>query len=592
MAPTILLLLALLLVRPAAAADRAFVDSCNSLPYERLYSAIGPSIRLYREAVAASRTLDYPRGEAAALARLSMALGMGGRLDASVEAALAAARIYEELGERRALAGLWGELGYGFKQRDLAQATTWMRQGIHIAERDGHDLLESLYNNFGVLKEMAGELDSAGVYYRRALALAEARPDSSGVPWCLNHLAGLAVLQEDMPLARRLLERSDRLRAAESGPYGRGVNTVLWGDFHLAAGQPDSAEARYREALAWPGSADQPHLMAYCEEKLAGLLEARGDHRGALAATRRWLAARDSMRNVEVDTRIAALELEYETEKKDRQLAESRLAVARRNRLVAGLGALLLLLAAGAVAWIRHLRRRAERQRRELELRVRLQAVEAEQRLADERQRISGELHDNIGAQLTFLVSSLDNLGRREGAEPLAEPLERLGEAGREALGELRGTVWAMRHDGATLEEVAERLLEMGKRFAGSHAPELAVRAAETGPAGLTAAQVLAVLRVSQEALANVLKHAGASRVEVVLDRDGSGAVLLEVRDNGVGFDLAAVRRGCGLDSMRQRCEALGGSLSVSSGPDGTCLRGLIPAESAMRRMDEAFPGA
>jgi signal transduction histidine kinase len=580
MAPTILLLLALLMVPPAPAADRAFVDSCNSLPHDRLYSAIGPSIRLYREVVAASRTLEYPRGEAAALARLSLVLGMGGRLDASVEAALAAARIYEELGERKALAGLWGELGYGFKQRDLAQATAWMRQGIHIAETDGRDLLESLYNNYGVLKEMAGELDSAGVYYRRALALAEARPDSSGVPWCLNHLAGLAVLQEDIPTARRLLERSDRLRSAESGPYGRGVNIVLWGDYHLAAGQPDSAEARYREALAWPGAADQPHLMAYCEEKLAGLLEDRGDHRGALAATRRWLAARDSMRNVEVDTRIAALELEYETEKKDRQLAESRLAVARRNRLVAGLGALLLLLAAGAVAWIRHLRRRAERQRRELELRVRLQAAEAEQRLADERQRISGELHDNIGAQLTFLVSSLDNLGRREGAEPLAEPLERLGEAGREALGELRGTVWAMRHEGAGVDEVAHRLRDLGRRFEGPRAPHLEVRVVPGGGPGLGAAQVLAVLRVAQESLANAVKHAAATRVEVELAQDDTGALRLEIRDDGRGFQPAAVGGGCGLDSMRRRCEALGGGLEVDSAPGaGTRITCLLPRE-------------
>ena len=82
--------------------------------------------------------------------------------------------------------------------------------------------------------------------------------------------------------------------------------------------------------------------------------------------------------------------------------------------------------------------------------------------------------------------------------------------------------------------------------------------------------------RVAQEALTNVAKHASAEHVQVALRRNG-GAVYLEVRDDGVGFDPAAPRGGFGLMGIKERVDLAGGQLDIERASPGTVLRARFP---------------
>jgi signal transduction histidine kinase len=85
-----------------------------------------------------------------------------------------------------------------------------------------------------------------------------------------------------------------------------------------------------------------------------------------------------------------------------------------------------------------------------------------------------------------------------------------------------------------------------------------------------------AVYRIAQEAIHNALRHAGASRIDIVLTEDG-GATVLRVTDDGVGF-AAADGRGLGLESMGDRAREAGGTLTVTSEPGaGTTVRLVVP---------------
>lgn len=86
-----------------------------------------------------------------------------------------------------------------------------------------------------------------------------------------------------------------------------------------------------------------------------------------------------------------------------------------------------------------------------------------------------------------------------------------------------------------------------------------------------------ALLRVAQEGLANVARHARARRADVSLDYGAD--VTLTVRDDGVGFDPDAATAGFGLAGMRARLAAAGGVLTVSSGPAGTALTARVPLD-------------
>jgi signal transduction histidine kinase len=86
----------------------------------------------------------------------------------------------------------------------------------------------------------------------------------------------------------------------------------------------------------------------------------------------------------------------------------------------------------------------------------------------------------------------------------------------------------------------------------------------------------LQLLRVAQEALTNVLKHARATRVEVRLRHHGD-MLEMEVEDDGRGLAAGPQRQGHGLGNMRSRAERLGGVLEVRSGPAGTCVVLRLP---------------
>jgi signal transduction histidine kinase len=95
---------------------------------------------------------------------------------------------------------------------------------------------------------------------------------------------------------------------------------------------------------------------------------------------------------------------------------------------------------------------------------------------------------------------------------------------------------------------------------------------------GLPAEASVELLRVVQEALTNVRRHSGARDVEVRLRTEDEGIVVIEVADDGRGFDTTAAQGGVGLSAMRERVEAVGGEIEVSSRPgEGTKVTVRVP---------------
>ena len=92
------------------------------------------------------------------------------------------------------------------------------------------------------------------------------------------------------------------------------------------------------------------------------------------------------------------------------------------------------------------------------------------------------------------------------------------------------------------------------------------------------------VYRLVQEALTNVFRHSGASRAEVVLDRDAAKNIRVRVEDDGAGLapDSAA---GLGLAGMRERVRGLGGKVEIGRGALGGCrVEAMVPAEAGLKQ--------
>jgi ligand-binding sensor domain-containing protein/signal transduction histidine kinase len=199
--------------------------------------------------------------------------------------------------------------------------------------------------------------------------------------------------------------------------------------------------------------------------------------------------------------------------------------------------------------------------------------------IREERVRLAHDLHDSVTQSLYSLALLAEGwrMGAREEQQTQTEQrFARLGGIAHDALREMRLLIYELRLpelDDEGLVGAIERRLDAVERRAGLDA-QLRVEGAVALP--LKVAEQL--YRIVQEALNNMLKHATASAVAVIIrarpaDDGALLALELEVRDNGCGFDVAATQRGFGLDTMHERAAKLGAHLDINSAPgEGTSI--------------------
>ncbi|SFN16122.1 MULTISPECIES: sensor histidine kinase [Actinomadura] len=198
-----------------------------------------------------------------------------------------------------------------------------------------------------------------------------------------------------------------------------------------------------------------------------------------------------------------------------------------------------------------------------------LAEVSREAGVLAERERLARDIHDTIAQGFTSIVMLL------QAAEADTGPnrhLELAVRTARENLAETRGLVAALAPPALDGGSLVEALRRMAGDF--DLPADLVV---EGEPRPLDAVEVV-LLRVAQEALANVRKHSGAGSVMIMLEYGGT--VRLTVADDGRGFDPERAGRGFGLRGMRSRVEQAGGTFTVN-GADGTRVEAEVPCSAS-----------
>ncbi len=224
------------------------------------------------------------------------------------------------------------------------------------------------------------------------------------------------------------------------------------------------------------------------------------------------------------------------------------------------------------------------RQNAELQEQLLTQAREAG--VSEERARMAREIHDTLAQGLMGIITQLQAAQRAGvGEESAARHLDSAIGLARESLTEARRSVQALAPQPLVAARLPDAVQDVARRWSDLHGVPVACTTTGT-PRGMRPEIEVALLRTAQEALANVAKHANASRVGLTLSYM-EDLVTLDVRDDGIGF--AGVngsgplrprdaQGGFGLAGMRQRVESVAGTLEVESEPDaGTAISAAVP---------------
>ncbi len=220
----------------------------------------------------------------------------------------------------------------------------------------------------------------------------------------------------------------------------------------------------------------------------------------------------------------------------------------------------------------------ANQKLREYALRIENQAT------LEERNRIAREIHDSLGHSLTALNLQLETAVKLWQSNPqkAQEFLSRAKELGSKSLQDVRHSVSAMRShpwEGKSLQQSILKLIEDCQHSTGIK-PTYQIHLNHPLPTEVSSA----VYRIIQESMTNISKYAHASRIDIYLVSTPN-QVLLQVADNGVGFDPQQKTTGFGLQSMRDRTLALDGEFAIATAPNQGCqIEVKIPLHSGDRK--------
>ncbi|GAB4033195.1 tetratricopeptide repeat-containing sensor histidine kinase [Spirosoma gilvum] len=468
---------------------------------------------------------------------------------------------------------------------------------------------EDTYNGIGLaLKDMKRIRDAIG-YFRQALVLNQSQENAYGVAICEQNIgkcyddleqetkaltfyksarkhaqqAGSELLQADIlvntGLALRKLKRFDEAKQAieqalaisrkQENQSAMATDYFNLGQVYEELKDYKLAERYMKQALSLANELDDKTKIAIYTQGLADLYGGQKDFQQAYVYQLERNQKIDSTTTIRTSAEVQRLVASYETEKKEAQikllrqqaqLREEELARQRfqRNTLLSG-GLLLLLLGASVSAWLLN--------------RSKLKRLEEAQAL---RKQIAHDLHDEVGSTLSsisMLSGHTDTLLSQNRPESAQKMVQKIYTDARQILESIDEIIWTINPGNDSLQRIALRLKEYAHPLMESKQIQFTFvvdPSLDQLPVSMEVRRNLYL--IGKEAINNLVKYSQASQAKVRFElKDKQLQVVVE--DNGLGFvqDESSSRNG--QTSMKQRAEAIGGSLNVQSVPEqGTRL--------------------
>ena len=427
-----------------------------------------------------------------------------------------------------------------------------------------------------------GHPEKAVELYRQILALENELSARTEIVRTYNNLGNslrkLGRFEEAMSYLQLHLEASEK----QGFRYGVATAKTNLGAIAAEQGRLEEAQDLLDEAEAISYAIRDTEKILDVLEQQRLLQEKRGADGRALAYLKRYNAVKDSVYSLDNRRQVQLLETRYKAEKKEQEIA---LKDARLDRQQAQLKTTRVLLWASGlglvlVAIIALLTRNRIQRKQELALQQqRTRAKEAEVQAAldsqeQERARYARDLHDGFGQLISILKLNLSSLNRENHAE--------LGESERvlaEMSVELKRICFDMKPQTLVDHGLQAALLEFATRV--NATGKLQVQTDFFGlEHRLSMEQEVALFRIVQEWINNILKYSEAQEVTLQVTRD-EGELTLLVEDNGQGFDPQLLESGTGNGwrNIRSRVDGIGGDLELSTRPDipGTSLIVDVP---------------
>lgn len=449
--------------------------------------------------------------------------------------------------------------------------------------------ISTAYNTLGSNYTGLKQYGEASKYLTKAIAIKQSLKDTEGEANASLNLATLYQTLKNTAEAWRYLQRAAALYKSINNKKGLIKAYVNMGAHHAKAGDYAKAQEMELKALELAKGEKDEYVNATLYSNVSDNYAKLNDLSKAYDFSKKALVSKDSLVNLTVQKQIADMQVRYETERKERQVQEQKLQlaqgqleltqkqsqIAKRNYVITGGLALMVLAAVIAFLAYRRYRWKQEAKMQAAILKQQEQATKAVLEAEEaERQRIAKDLHDGVGQMMSAAKMNLSAYehGAQFATSAERQSFERIIQLVDESCTEVRAVSHNMMPNALLKASLAAAVREFISKLDNR---QLAAHLYTEGLDERLDANMETVLyRVIQECVNNVIKHAGASRLDISIVREAAG-IDVTIEDNGRGFDTAQRNEGLGLKNIRTRMDYLKGTVDFDSAPGRGTVVGL-----------------
>ena len=313
---------------------------------------------------------------------------------------------------------------------------------------------------------MEKKYDSAKFYANKGLAIKKIEKDSFGLPYSYANLANVYVEEGNLDIALVNFKKALDIRKQINDSIGLGESYTQVGEVYIANDDFSKAISSFNRAVYFANKKQYLHLLSYDYQQLSDVYKRINKVDSSLYYLEKHLSLKDQLESQAIKEELAALRVKFDTEIKEKaiekqqaKIAISKLELSKKNSQLIAMTILAIVLSILGYLIYKQQKLKNEQLEKEAQLKEALIKIETQNRLQEQRLRISRDLHDNIGAQLTFIISSIDNLKYGfELPEKLKNKLSGISEFTYDTISELRDTIWAMNKNEISFEDLQMRV--------------------------------------------------------------------------------------------------------------------------------------
>lgn len=479
-------------------------------------------------------------------------------------------RISEKLNDVKGVARVADNIGnVYYKLNDTKNALKY-----HELSLEKHKLLNdsegvaSTYINIGLVLQKTGEYQKCLSFQRKALEIYLLKQNSPFVGKCYNNIALAYDEMDSIDLALEYYQKSLRINTETNSIPSAALNYYNIGNIYLQKKEYDAASLALEKAKYIFIENGNNEMLKRVYQKLSEADLAKGNHKRAYANLQKYDSVQSIVLNEEMTSRIAEMQVKYDTDKKDDKLKIQELELSQKEReafLTKIIFSVVILFIVLLVVFIL-LRIRSKQKLKDeidrIEKENSLKRTEIETK-EKERNRIAAELHDNVGSSVSFISTKIDWILKENRLnEQEKTDLGLLKNTAQEVMAGLRETLWTLNSKSISNIDLCDKL----KVYIKSHLLcRLEIDDQITNESVIPNEDVLSIYRCCQEIVNNVNKHSKADLVKVTFSSDDQIRLKIEIQDNGIGFEKEGGPENYGLRNLQSRMNSIGASLQIDS---------------------------